>query len=60
MSGTYQQGAFEQVWQGGFAARRSARRQGPWSWPVSLAVIASLSLLGWTGAITALLYLLGA
>lgn len=58
MSGTYQQSA-DEIWRGGFAARAPGKA-GPWSWPVSLAFIGGLSLLGWSAAVWGLVRLLGA
>jgi hypothetical protein len=59
MSGIFQQGAFEEAWQTRPSTRGLAA-SGRWSWPVSLAVIGGLSVLGWSAAILGLARFLGA
>lgn len=50
MSQAFQHGTLDHVW----PADRAAGARGPvgrWSWPVSLAIIVGLSVLGWSAAI---------
>lgn len=50
MSGMFHDGALDQVWPVHAARQPFRATAGRWSWPVSLAVIAGLSVAGW-GAI---------
>ncbi|GIK99468.1 MAG: hypothetical protein BroJett029_36770 [Alphaproteobacteria bacterium] len=55
----YQHGTLDQAWETA-RGRHAAGAVGRWSWPVSLAVIAGLSALGWGAIIVGIARLLAA
>ena len=52
----YQHGTLDQAWD----TARAGSVVGRWSWPVSLAVIAGLSVLGWWAIVAGIARLLAA
>jgi len=55
----FQHGTLDQAWDTA-PARRAGSVVGRWSWPVSLAVIAGLSVLGWWAIVAGIARLLAA